>query len=148
MITIAKTFRFEAAHILPRHPGHCSRLHGHSWELTVGVTGGVDPASGFVMDFGDLKQIVQEEIVAPLDHQFLGAGECIHTFEGYSRATNVHELLPNNFYPTSENLVKLFAEILATRLRDIDRQAGQSEIKLAYVKLNETCTSEAIWTPK
>jgi len=37
--TIYKEFCFEAAHILPKHNGKCSRLHGHSWLARVYVKG-------------------------------------------------------------------------------------------------------------
>ena len=36
---VRRRFRFEAAHELPRHPGKCRKLHGHSYELFVVVEG-------------------------------------------------------------------------------------------------------------
>jgi 6-pyruvoyltetrahydropterin/6-carboxytetrahydropterin synthase len=72
---IAKTFRFEAAHRLPNHDGKCRNLHGHSWVLKVWVWGQVieavaDPKEGMVMDYGDLKAVIQP-IVDELDHRYL-----------------------------------------------------------------------------
>lgn len=57
--------------MLPRHPGRCRRLHGHGYELRVTVRGAVDPASGMVMDFGDLQGIVREHVLERLDHAHL-----------------------------------------------------------------------------
>lgn len=58
-MNIFKDFTFEAAHRLPNVPdGHkCSRLHGHSFRVRIHVSGSVDPASGWVMDFGDVKRV-------------------------------------------------------------------------------------------
>jgi 6-pyruvoyltetrahydropterin/6-carboxytetrahydropterin synthase len=69
---IIKTFRFEAAHSLDRAPaGHkCRRLHGHSYRVDVHVTGPVDPATGWVLDFGDVARAV-EPVLGELDHRNL-----------------------------------------------------------------------------
>ncbi len=67
---ITKVFRFEAAHRLLRHGGECANLHGHSYELWVTVAGPLDE-NGMVADFGDLKAVVEEAVVAPLDHRCL-----------------------------------------------------------------------------
>lgn len=68
---VRRRFRFEAAHELPRHPGKCRNLHGHSYELFVVVEGPIDADSGMVIDFSDLKQTVRREVVDPLDHEYL-----------------------------------------------------------------------------
>ncbi len=72
MMELFKEFTFEAAHLLPNVPaGHkCSRLHGHSFKLTVHVEGPVDPELGWVIDFGDISVAVKP-IVAELDHYYL-----------------------------------------------------------------------------
>jgi 6-pyruvoyltetrahydropterin/6-carboxytetrahydropterin synthase len=69
---IFREFRFEAAHRLPHVPsGHkCSRLHGHSYRVTLHVRGEVDPVAGWVMDFGDLKDAFQP-LHDQLDHYYL-----------------------------------------------------------------------------
>lgn len=69
---IFKEFTFEAAHRLPAvPPGHkCGRLHGHSFMVRVIVRGSVDPNTGWVLDFGDLKQAFQP-LHEQLDHHYL-----------------------------------------------------------------------------
>ena len=69
---LVKTFRFEAAHSLPCFPeGHkCRRLHGHSFRFDVCVEGDVDPAKGFLIDYGDIKTVC-DPIVRQLDHYHL-----------------------------------------------------------------------------
>lgn len=69
---IFKDFRFEAAHRLPSAPpGHkCRNMHGHSYRLRVCVSGRPDPASGWVMDFGEIKRLCQP-LIDQLDHRVL-----------------------------------------------------------------------------
>lgn len=68
---VRRRFDFEAAHVLPNHPGKCSRLHGHSYSLVVTLDRAVDPVSGFAIDFSDLKAIVVREVVDLLDHRLV-----------------------------------------------------------------------------
>jgi 6-pyruvoyltetrahydropterin/6-carboxytetrahydropterin synthase len=69
---LVKTFRFDAAHRLPNVPaGHkCASPHGHSYRVDVHVTGPVDPTTGWVMDFGVIKKVVQP-IIERIDHHNL-----------------------------------------------------------------------------
>jgi 6-pyruvoyltetrahydropterin/6-carboxytetrahydropterin synthase len=50
------------------HP--CSRLHGHSFEVELTVSGQVDPALGWVLDFADIEAVWQS-VHAALDHRYL-----------------------------------------------------------------------------
>ncbi len=69
---IYKDFHFEAAHRLPNvPPGHkCARLHGHSFQLRVYVSGEPDPHTGWIMDFGEIKSACKP-LVERLDHYYL-----------------------------------------------------------------------------
>lgn len=67
---IGKTFKFEAAHCLPGHE-KCGRVHGHTYTLTVEVSGAISSESGMVMDYHALKSIVQQEVLDVLDHKCL-----------------------------------------------------------------------------
>ncbi|WP_415720190.1 6-carboxytetrahydropterin synthase QueD [Photobacterium ganghwense] len=73
MITeIYKEFIFEAAHKLPNVPeGHkCGRLHGHSFWVRLYLSGNIDPKSGWLIDFGDVKKTFKP-IYEQLDHHYL-----------------------------------------------------------------------------
>jgi len=87
---LRKTFRFEASHVLPKHPGKCSRLHGHSWVLHVSVSGPIDSETGFVMDYADISERVRP-IIDCLDHYHL------------------NDIMP---YPSSEHVVLYIAQRL------------------------------------
>lgn len=93
-----REFTFESAHLLPLLPeGHkCRRLHGHSYRVEVHVEGTVDPATGMVIDFADIRAAFQP-LRRQLDHHYL----------------NEVEGLAN---PTSENLAAWIWERLADAL--------------------------------
>jgi 6-pyruvoyltetrahydropterin/6-carboxytetrahydropterin synthase len=100
---VRRGFDFEAAHFLPRHPGKCRAPHGHSYRLIVTVDRPVDAASGMVLDFSDLKEVVRREVVDRLDHRSL------------------NEILEN---PTAESIAQWIWERLAGRL------PGLAEVEL------------------
>jgi 6-pyruvoyltetrahydropterin/6-carboxytetrahydropterin synthase len=70
-LRLERSFRFEAAHFLPRvPPGHkCARLHGHSYQIEVSIEGEIDDR-GWVMDFAEIDEHVAP-LVRMLDHQVL-----------------------------------------------------------------------------
>jgi len=69
---IYKRFTFEAAHRLPHVPeGHkCARLHGHSYNVEVHISGEPDAHLGWIMDFSDLAAAV-DPVIRRLDHYYL-----------------------------------------------------------------------------
>lgn len=71
-IRLTKQFHFEAAHDLPTFPPDhkCRRLHGHSFRFDVIVEGEVDPAKGYLIDYGDIARAA-EPLVCRLDHYYL-----------------------------------------------------------------------------
>jgi 6-pyruvoyltetrahydropterin/6-carboxytetrahydropterin synthase len=72
IVELTKEFTFEAAHKLPHVPaGHkCGRLHGHSFRVEVTVRGPVDPHTGWLMDFAELKAKFRP-LEEQLDHRYL-----------------------------------------------------------------------------
>ena len=70
--TLFKDFTFEAAHRLPHVPeGHkCGRLHGHSFMVRLEITGEVDPHTGWIIDFAELKAAFKPTYER-LDHHYL-----------------------------------------------------------------------------
>ena len=71
-MVIHKSFTFDSAHSLPNVPdGHkCKNIHGHTYHLKVFLEGELDPHLGWVMDFGDLKDIVNP-LIEKIDHKNL-----------------------------------------------------------------------------
>lgn len=69
---LERTYRFEAAHFLPKvPPGHkCARMHGHSYLVEVVIEGEIDAETGWFMDFAQIDEHVNP-LVRQLDHQVL-----------------------------------------------------------------------------
>lgn len=65
-------FSINAARRLPRLPPEhiCSRVHGHTFDIEVHVSGAVDPATGWVIDFAELDEPVAG-IKQALEHSYL-----------------------------------------------------------------------------
>jgi len=73
---VGKTFTFDAAHQLPKYRGDCNKLHGHTYKLEVEAYGPVvtnerSTIEGMVIDFKDLKDLVEEVVLNNLDHSYL-----------------------------------------------------------------------------
>lgn len=69
---VFKEFTFEAAHRLPNvaTDHKCARLHGHSFRVSVHVTGEVGAQSGWVIDFADIERAFAP-VHEQLDHRYL-----------------------------------------------------------------------------
>lgn len=119
MLTLTKIFMFEACHNLPHHRGACHNLHGHSYKLEVTICGDIEKDTssarcGMIIDFKELKDIVNREVIYKYDHKYL-----------------------NDFFenPTAEIMVKRIAE-------DINKELPEG-VSLVSCKLWETTTSYA-----
>ena len=71
-MNVTQAFTFEAAHRLPHVPAthRCHRMHGHSYRVEITVSGAVDAATGFVIDFFDLEAIAAP-VIRQIDHYCL-----------------------------------------------------------------------------
>ncbi|PIT19607.1 6-carboxytetrahydropterin synthase QueD [Snodgrassella communis] len=74
MFKIAKEFQFDACHMLDGHQGKCHNLHGHTYRLIVEISSPLQPQGSskeMVMDFADIKTIINQHIISQLDHAYL-----------------------------------------------------------------------------
>ena len=71
-LELVTNFTFEASHQLPHAPEHskCRRMHGHSWKAEIHVSGPVDPATGWVIDYDEIQRAC-EPVHDALDHRHL-----------------------------------------------------------------------------
>ena len=140
-VRLTKLFNFEMAHALHNYDGLCKHIHGHSYKLAVTIiaepeTNPDSPKLGMVMDFGDLKEIVNRLIVKPLDHALmLSKSSGVHSF--MTENPLYQRMIEVDYQPTCENMVVDFAEKIKNEL--------PSNIKLFSIKLHETATSFAEW---
>jgi 6-pyruvoyltetrahydropterin/6-carboxytetrahydropterin synthase len=127
------------AHTIFGYPGKCQNIHGHSYILHVSVTNGSAeddfiPAPGFILDFKELKKIVNEKIIKELDHRLVLSDEYVKENPAFESAENVFKW---QVEPSAEN-------ILIYIKQEIEMALPQ-EIKLIKLKLYETADSYAEW---
>jgi len=67
---LGRTFYFDAAHYLPNYKGKCEKLHGHTYRLDVIIESEIGN-DGMILDFNDLKKIVETNVIDKVDHQDL-----------------------------------------------------------------------------
>ena len=140
-LRVTKIFDFETAHALWNYDGKCKNIHGHSYKLTVSISGPVindenHVKNGMIIDFGDLKRIVNSNIVEHFDHCLLLNGNTPH--KAYADVENgFSKIMLCNYQPTAENmLIDMVARIL-NNLPD--------HITLKYARLQETDNSYVEW---
>lgn len=120
MYRIRKSFTFDAAHYLPGLPDDhpCSRLHGHTYTVTVEVEAAELVGPGFVVDFGELAPL-RQYLDSSFDHQ------CLNDVV--------------DFPPTSELLARHIGQWFLDHLQpDIPG-------RLTWVRVAESPTSSGEW---
>lgn len=141
-IRITKQFSFETGHALYGYDGKCKNVHGHSYKLAVTVIGQpiedtTNVKYGMVIDFGDLKKIVKEEIVNVFDHATVFNKNTPHVELARELESRGHNVLLVDYQPTSERMVIDFSEKIKSRL--------PGNIQLHSLRLQETDSSYAEW---
>ena len=144
-IRVTKQFKFETGHALYGYDGLCKNVHGHSYKLSVTVIGmpitdSRHVKNGMVIDFGDLKALVNHEIVNPFDHATVLNVSTPHKEIADEMENRGHKIIRVNYQPTSEMMVLDFAEKLKSKL--------PQHLELYSLKLRETATAFAEWYAK
>lgn len=139
MLRLTKIFYFETAHAIYGYQGKCKNIHGHSYRLEATVAtnaSGEDyiPAPGFVIDFKDLKKIVQTTIVDHFDHKLILSEQYLKANPGIEKQDS---LVIWNVEPTAEN-------ILIYIRKQIEKELPVNTT-LVSLKLYETESSYAEW---
>ena len=136
--TITRKFEFDAGHRIPNHNSVCKNLHGHRYVLEVTLQGEIidyENASdfGMIIDFGDVKSIINKCLIDKWDHAFL-------VYEKDEIILHFLNSLPNHktvvlpCVPTAENLVYTAYKIINQELNTI--YCGK--INIVHAKLYET----------
>ena len=112
LVSVIRIAQFNSAHRLHRNDwdekknrevfGLCSlpNYHGHNYKLEVKVTGEVDLETGYVIDLGLIKKLIEEEVMDSFDHRNL----------------NLDTVEFKNLNPTAENIAVVIYNKLKNRL--------------------------------
>lgn len=139
MLQLTKIFYFEMAHAIHNYPGACQYIHGHSYELHVTVVAYENPidyipAPGFIIDFKEIKSLVNATVIKLLDHKLLLSQSFLLQNPSFSAQENI---VSWPVEPTAENILLFIKKILTETL--------STQIKLSQLKLYETKDSYAEW---
>ncbi len=141
-IRITKEFDFEMAHALDFHNGKCKNIHGHSYKLSVTLLGAPkqdsSSDSGMVMDFKDLKSIINELIIDELDHALMLQENS--PYLAVTSSANTPKLVTTSYQPTCENMLLDFASRITNAIPE--------DLKLIKLTLRETASGYAEWYAK
>jgi 6-pyruvoyltetrahydropterin/6-carboxytetrahydropterin synthase len=139
LVYVTRKAHFNAAHRLnnpsksedwnAKTYGKCNypNWHGHNYVIEVTVVGNPDPDTGYVIDLGKLKKVMEEKILEPCDHRNL----------------NMDVPFLEGIIPTSENLVIAFYNELKEAVENVAAEGS----KLYSVKLFETERNIAEYCP-
>jgi 6-pyruvoyltetrahydropterin/6-carboxytetrahydropterin synthase len=118
MVTVTRRLRFNAAHRVhnaalsdeenTRLFGKCNNRnwHGHNYVLEVSLRGPIDSVTGYVIDLGRVRDIVEREVIEKTDHRNL----------------NLEVDYLSGINPTSENIVVAMWRVLEPSLRPAQLQ--------------------------
>lgn len=135
IVRVTKSFSFEMAHSIPEHPGKCKNIHGHSYKLWVTLKGPVNPyEGGMVVDFKDLKTLVNKHLIDKIDHALIMNGRLEPLYKDLLSQISKN-IIYLAFSPTAENLLIYFRNLLIPHL--------PSGVSLEKLKLRETENSYA-----
>ena len=134
MLSITKIFHFEAAHTISCYHGQCKNIHGHSYELHVTITGEELNDSNMLIDFKELKKIVELNVTNDFDHALIlkASDENLSNYKTLN--TKIHWL---NAEPTAEFLIMEISRRISSNLPE--------KIILKKLKLFETASCYAEW---
>lgn len=143
---VSKRVEICAAHWLPFHKGKCQHLHGHNYIFDVSVYGlfqeNIASDAAFVIDFGDLKQVINDTIME-WDHALLThyTGEQLEDLFAIGPipewGLSQEKVIPLGCWSTAENLSRIAAEVIASRL------SNQRQVLAVSVTCWETSNSSA-----
>ncbi|MCX7920699.1 MAG: 6-carboxytetrahydropterin synthase [Clostridia bacterium] len=129
-ISISKEFTWDMAHMLSDHKGACKNLHGHTYRMQVQVSrvgnrllGNTGHSDGMVMDFSDLKNIVKEKIVEPIDHSFMywcNSNDPVEHELAELLRKNGRKVAVVNYRPTAEEMAYEFFKTLTEELKRVN----------------------------
>lgn len=147
MLSINRTENFEIAHNLFPYDGKCYSLHGHSYKVTVEISGPQVEPLNMIVDFNILKQVMKNVIP---DHAYVYDTRLLDNHEVNNIIPELIPLLKKHNmntvgYPcttTCENLVQVWADAINKELVEV---YGLNDIYVSKLSANETQNSQAVY---
>lgn len=142
---ISKEVQFDAGHRVPNHVSKCRHPHGHRYRVVVHCVGPIiedrmRPDDGMLVDFGDLKSILNIRVVQPLDHAFIISKTDLALLQRFDGTDWRIVIFP--YVPTAENI----ARWIWTKIEPDIQRTFNTELELQMVEVWETPSSAAYYT--
>tara|TARA_B110000014_G_C19946677_1_gene489861 strand:- start:218 stop:583 length:366 start_codon:yes stop_codon:yes gene_type:complete len=95
---VYRSFRIHASRFLPnlRQDHICKKMHGHTFNITIYVSGDINKTTGFVIDFYDIDEIFKSKIHNKIDHQILNDVDGLNNPTSENLCVWIWEKLINN----------------------------------------------------
>ena len=130
---ITKIFKFEAAHrLLNSWTTRCQCIHGHSYIVEVCLEGKVNPDTGMIIDFGEIKSKFGH-ILDAFDHSMVVSDKDAVLVKLVPYLSSRYIIFPGN--PTAENMASYFLSYISNILL--------AEVSCNSVTVWETATGKA-----
>ncbi|MDW3094954.1 MAG: 6-carboxytetrahydropterin synthase [Gammaproteobacteria bacterium] len=132
---VSKELVFDSAHFITDHPGKCENLHGGRYTLHVKIEGRIDPLTGFVVDYGYLKEIVKKHVIERLDHQNLNFVCADLGWRSSTELLNIFiweqliEFLPGLVELQTYETTQSFCQYRGPSLEDMQKNNGKTPLK-------------------
>jgi 6-pyruvoyltetrahydropterin/6-carboxytetrahydropterin synthase len=141
MYTICKDFTFAAAHAIRGHTGGCENMHGHNYRVRVHLRARSLDGLGMVLDFADLKAIMQE-VLGPFDHRVL------NEVPPFDQRNTTAELLAQHVHDEVSRRLAAGAGAVGREARGGEVvEEGTGRIRVTRVEVWENDTSCAAYEP-
>lgn len=139
-LQITRKVEFDAGHRIPDHKSKCRNMHGHRYVLECTIEGVPVNAVGMsdhamIVDFGDLKTIMMDEIAGPWDHAFLVSARDQEVIDAlalvHAGLPGGHKTIVLSDSPTVEVMARVAHDKIAARFLN-------STMFLVHTRLYET----------
>ncbi len=139
---ITKEITFDSAHMLSDYSGKCNNLHGHTYKLQVTIESEVSQKTNMILDFNELKDVLNETVMKNFDHALIFSGadfreRAEEELLKWAIAYNKRCFILKSGKTTCENMTPIIRDMIQNYL-----SFGYKDAKVS-VKLWETPTSFA-----
>jgi 6-pyruvoyltetrahydropterin/6-carboxytetrahydropterin synthase len=146
VITVSKEVEFDAGHRIPSRASKCRNPHGHRYRVRVTCQDWIveepgAPDEGMLVDFGDLKTLMTENVHDVLDHGFIVHEDDDDLLRALlTGGGGEWKVIVFPYVPTVENIARWIWEELAAPIAELFRDG----LTLHKVEVWETPTSMAV----
>jgi 6-pyruvoyltetrahydropterin/6-carboxytetrahydropterin synthase len=135
VVEITRRLEFDAGHRIPDHKSKCRNAHGHRYVLEATIEGSVQEQigrsdTGMVLDFGDLKTVMNDEVAEAWDHAFLVYDQDLLMIQALGLLGPSHKTICLPFVPTVENLAHEAFNLIDKSLRTTGNQFSLQRLRL------------------